>query len=229
MARLYDCSLIADAVYSRWDEGNESQAILYNSGWKCPPEMKVDEKSVWALGNPFSSGFQGRVFLDPGGREAVIAYKGTKPYMGSDLAADAKLAMGFVPTQAKDAMKHTQDWAGRLKGRKITLVGHSLGGALAQVVGSRLRMRFVTFNAPGMLKQTHGLSTSQTVEIANVKEKEQGLGVNYRTTGAFAPIAGLGVHIGKVVILELTSSGHGIGNFVQYLKSHKDGQRDPFA
>jgi hypothetical protein len=229
VARLSDYALIADAVYARWDEGNESQSILYNAGWKCPPEMKVDEKSIWALGNPFSSGFQGRVFLDPSGREAMIAYKGTKPYMTSDLTADAKLAMGFVPTQAKDALKHTVDWSNRLKGRKISLVGHSLGGALAQVVGSRAKMRFVTFNAPGMLKQTHGLSSSQTIEISKAKERDEGLGVNYRTAGAFAPIAALGVHIGKVVVLELTSAGHGIGNFVEYFKRHKDGKKEPFA
>jgi hypothetical protein len=228
MVTLYGYSLIADAVYARWDEGNASQATLYNQNWKCPPAMKVDEKSIWALGNPFSSGFQGRVFLGPSG-DAVIAFKGTKPYMGSDLAADARLAMGFVPTQAKDALKHTVDWAHRLKGLRITLVGHSLGGALAQVVGSRTGLRFVTFNAPGMLRQTHGLSRSQSVDIARVKEKEQELGINYRTAGSFAPIAALGIHIGRVVILELTGTGHGIGNFVEYLRQHKDGRATPLG
>lgn len=228
MVNLYQYALIADAVYARWDEGNSSSAALYNSDWKCPPNMKVDEKSIWKLGNPFSSGFQGRVFLNTKG-DAVIAFKGTKPSMTSDLAADAKLAMGFMPTQAKDALKHTVDWMTHLKGYTITLVGHSLGGALAQVVGSRTKLRFVTFNAPGMLKQAHGLSSSQSIQIAKVKEKEDKYGINYRTSGALALIAANGIHIGPVVVLELTSSGHSITNFVEYLKLNKEGRLTPLA
>jgi hypothetical protein len=31
------------------------------------------------------------------------------------------------------------------------------------------------------------------------------------------------------VVLDLTESGHGIGNFVKYLRWHKDGQTTPLG
>jgi hypothetical protein len=124
--------------------------------------------------------------------------------------------MGYVPRQAKDALKHTVDWQQALGGIKTTLAGHSLGGALAQVVGSKTGLRFVTFNAPGMLRQTHGLSCTQNGLTAALSSKYESLGLNFRSGGAFAPIAALGLHIGKIEVLELADSGHSISTFIDY-------------
>jgi hypothetical protein len=154
----------------------------------------------------------------------VIAFKGTRPTQTSDLVADLKLAMGFMPTQAKDALKATVDWLGPLKGTTVTLTGHSLGGALAQVVGLQTGLDFVTFNAPGMKNQSQGLASSQTAGKAGGK----GRGLNLRTGGSFAPIAALGVHIGEVEVFELADPGHSITIFVEYLRAGKDGKRVPF-
>lgn len=229
MPTLFEYALIADAAYSPSDSTSGSQGELSKLGWKCPTEMQVNDKSVFSGGSLTSSGFQGRMFLAPDNSHAVIGYKGTKPQMTSDLVADIKLAMGFVPTQAKDALKATQDWSKQVSGKTVTLAGHSLGGALAQVVGQQTGLHFVTFNAPGMLRQANGLSSSQTADTNALKGKLDDLGLNLRTGGSFAPIAGLGVHIGKVQVYELADPGHSISIFVDYLrKNSSEGKRVPF-
>lgn len=223
MANLLELALIADAVYGQADGGNDSQKELNSLGWTCPASMQVNDSSVFSGGSLTTSGFQGRVFLSKNGQEAVIAYKGTKPAQVSDLVADMKLAMGFVPTQAKDALKATVDWTKQLGNKKFLIAGHSLGGALAQVVGLQAGIDFVTFNAPGMQNQSKGLSSSQS------STGKPGKGLNLRTGGSFAPIAALGTHIGEVEIFEGAGSGHSITLFVDYLKQNsKAGGRVPF-
>jgi hypothetical protein len=223
MATLQDLALMADAVYGPSEGGNGSQKVLNTNGWTCPPAMQVNDTSVFKGGSLTSSGFQGRVFQSKDGKEAVIAFKGTNPTMMSDLVADMKLAMGFVPTQAKDALKSTVDWMGQLGKKQFLLAGHSLGGALAQVVGLQTGVDFVTFNAPGMQNQSKGLSSSQS------SSGKPGNGLNLRTGGSFAPIAALGTHIGEVEILADANSGHSITIFVDYFdKNSKVGGRVPF-
>jgi hypothetical protein len=224
MPTLYEYALIADAVYGNADASNPSQARLDRLGWTCPRELAVYDASVFAGGALLSSGFQGRAFVSGDGKSAVIGYKGTRPTQMSDLVADVRLAMGFIPTQAKDALKHTVDWMHALRPRAVTITGHSLGGALAQVVGFLTGRDFVTFNAPGMRNNCRGLSSSQTGGPA----KATGKGLNLRTGGSFAPIAALGVHIGDVEVFERTDPGHGIGIFVDYLRTSRDGRRVPF-
>jgi Lipase (class 3) len=223
MANLLELAWIADAVYGQAEGGNDSQKELTKTGWTCPAAMQVNDASVFSGGSLTTSGFQGRVFQNKDGNEAIIAYKGTKPSQVSDLVADMKLAMGFVPTQAKDALKATVDWMKQLGKKKFLIVGHSLGGALAQVVGLQTGVNFVTFNAPGMQNQSKGLSSSQS------STGKPGEGLNLRTGGSFAPIAALGTHIGKVEILEKAGAGHSITLFVDYLKQNsKEGGRVPF-
>lgn len=223
MATLLELALIADAVYGQAEGGNDSQKELSKNGWTCPSAMQVNDSSVFSGGSLTSSGFQGRVFQSKDGKEAVIAYKGTKPSQVSDLVADMKLAMGFVPTQAKDALKATVDWTKQLGNKKFTIAGHSLGGALAQVVGLQTGINFVTFNAPGMQNQSKGLSSSQS------STGKPGKGLNLRTGGSFAPIAALGKHIGEVEIFEDANSGHSITIFVDYLTQNgTKGKRVPF-
>ena len=233
MATLYEYALIADAVYGSDDDENASQKKLRRRGWSCPPSLAVYDQSVlssvWAYatggvvhGSLISSGFQGRAFVK--GTEAVAAYKGTRPTQTSDITADVRLAFGYVPTQAKDALKCTVDWANHLRGKTMTLVGHSLGGAIAQYVGHHTGYDFVTFNAPGMRDNVQGLSSSQT----RGRRGRAAQGLNLRSSGWFSPIAGLGTHIGRVEVLEGAAKGHSITVFIDYLRSGPDHSRRPF-
>jgi pimeloyl-ACP methyl ester carboxylesterase len=95
-------------------------------------------------GSGLTNAFQGAAFQQ--GQEVVFAFKGTSNTM--DVAADLKLGVGMNTFQYASAM----DFVARVAtgGNRVYVCGHSLGGAIAQIVGNRRRLPFVTFNAPGV-------------------------------------------------------------------------------
>jgi hypothetical protein len=106
-------------------------------------------------------------------------------------------------------------------------VGHSLGGALAQVVGYTVGCRFVTFNAPGMAGTTSGLSG-----MSPVPESATGFeaGRNYRLGSD--PVSNVGLHVGRVRSLESSHglfTAHSQSNVIGSLRGSPWGNVDPFA
>jgi esterase/lipase len=61
--------------------------------------------------------------------------------------ADLKLGSGMNSTYFSDAEDYAFDYQHL---PNVYVCGHSLGGAIAQVVGNRRQLKFVTFNAPGV-------------------------------------------------------------------------------
>lgn len=117
-----------------------------------------------------SRGFKNHKFFDKGGSQAhvvwdeeevVIAFRGTEPSESADLKADlnawpdqAELA-GWVHNGFQNALDKI--WKDILKllsnhyGKKISLCGHSLGGAMATIAASRLKdsnPKLYTFGSP---------------------------------------------------------------------------------
>jgi len=134
MATIFDYLDIASAAYS-------SEPSL--PGWN----VRKWETATW-----YGDGFQGAVFEDD--REVIVAYSGTKggPTTApiSQNTANIRIGVLVVPNMA-GAGKTLVRWAEGFAGDKpITLVGHSLGGALAQVVGAWSGHPFISFNGPGM-------------------------------------------------------------------------------
>jgi hypothetical protein len=78
----------------------------------------------------------------------VLAIAGTQGLAMNDIAADLRIGLHVMPKQASTAFKFYQDAVGN-EGIAV-IVGHSLGGALAQVLGYWCDCPFITFNAPGM-------------------------------------------------------------------------------
>lgn len=143
MPTLLDYAYFADAVY-RIDEN----AVTEYLGQEGCSDWAV---RLWMAGTT-SNGFQGAILESDS--DVVCAYKGTQlsgATVRQDLLNDAALAINLIPSQALAAMNM---WtaARTIAGRKpISIVGHSLGGGLAQLIGYFTGAPFVTFNAPGML------------------------------------------------------------------------------
>lgn len=126
-------------------------------------------------GSGLSDAFQGAVFQN--GAEVVFAFKGTSG--ARDAIADIKLGVGMNTHQYACAM----DFVNSVHihpGSRVSVCGHSLGGAIAQIVGNRMRLPFVTFNAPGV-----GLFSRNLGEVAATISTGTAL---LRTAGALASV-----------------------------------------
>ena len=89
------------------------------------------------------SGFQAATFQR--GSEIVIAFRGTAQAM--DAAADLKLGTGMNSTYFASGDEYAEPYRGS---PNVFLCGHSLGGAITQIVANRGGFKFATFNAPGV-------------------------------------------------------------------------------
>ena len=129
MASILEYANLADAVYD--DKPNVD-------GWI--------RKAFKPTGSGPHDSLQAAAYSKGG--ELVFAFKGTTANVG-DVAADLKLGVGMNTVQFGQAQDFV-DSTGIGSATLVTVCGHSLGGAIAQTVGNRERMRFVTFNAPGV-------------------------------------------------------------------------------
>ncbi|RYH09269.1 DUF2974 domain-containing protein [Tropicimonas sp. IMCC6043] len=125
MASIYDYGLLSNAVY----ETNPSV-----QGWACRD-----------FHDGLGEGLQAGVFTK--GDEIVVAFKGTTPTQVNDVIADLKLGVGMSTSYFSAAEEYVARYASE---GTVVATGHSLGGAIAQVVGNRRQIPFVTFNAPGV-------------------------------------------------------------------------------
>jgi hypothetical protein len=137
MATIRDYLDIADAAYQNDPEGHVP------GRWR----VRKTETATW-----YGNGFQGSVF--EGDEEVIVAFSGTKggPMNApvSQSSANARIAVLVVPNMAGSAKKLVR-WAEQnCGGKPVSIVGHSLGGALAQVVGAWSGRPFVSLNGPGM-------------------------------------------------------------------------------
>ncbi len=114
----------------------------------------------WTLIEQISegSGMQAGVFKNQKTGELVIAFRGTEtcdlPCSFSetkestlDLTADTLITFGKMSAQFRHALLFAEDILNRYPDEKITVTGHSLGGALAQAIGSTLELKTFAFNS----------------------------------------------------------------------------------
>jgi hypothetical protein len=108
--------------------------------------------------NGKSSGMDVGVFKNRETNELALVFRGTETCdfpcsfkeledTASDAIADAAIGTGIVSDQFKDAFRFAQGVISRYPGTKITVAGHSLGGGLAQAVGSTLGLETFAFNS----------------------------------------------------------------------------------
>ncbi len=102
--------------------------------------------------------------------EIVIAYRGTDSLL--DVAIDdIQIAIGAVPSQKSGAINYYDSMLEYLSnGGSISVTGHSLGGALAQLVAADRDVSATTFNAPGMAAQSSGAENSNVINYVNMND-----------------------------------------------------------
>jgi len=126
MPTIRDLGLLAAAVY----EDNPSVP-----GWASPGHLTAS--GSW-------NGFQAATFTGEG--VTVIVFRGTAQAM--DVGADLRLGSGMNTSYFSDGESYAAGAAA--PGDNVYVCGHSLGGAIAQVVANRGGYKMVTFNAPGV-------------------------------------------------------------------------------
>lgn len=151
------------------------------------------------------NGFQGALYTHIQTGAKVLALAGTQGMPLNDLLADLRVLVQLMPRQATSALKFYR--SAIQPGEGVTVVGHSLGGALAQVLGYWVNCRFVTFNAPGMagalnVARFNVLKPQVLLRTrAGKAERDSGAaqGLNFVTPGDV--IAHFGRHVGQVITL----------------------------
>jgi len=132
----------------------------------------------------------------------ILSYRGSSnsPFTKGDgrkdwTVDDAALAAGITPERAADCITYAHQLKQQYKGSFILVVGHSLGGYLAQVVGVKCDLPFITYNAPPAL----GTFTGNLADGTKASKFKEGL--NFRIS--WDPVSKLtaGQHVGPVIEL----------------------------
>lgn len=125
---------------------------VYADKSDTPPSVNDFVTQKFEYATWYGNGFQGGVFVNK--TEIIVGFSGTKgsPTSApiSQTSGNARIALHVIPNMAGGAFDMV-NWAKSIaKGRPISIVGHSLGGGLAQVVGNWSGCPFISFNGPGM-------------------------------------------------------------------------------
>ena len=98
------------------------------------------------------TGFAATAYRNEDTNEVIIAYRGTNSKELVDWVKNNwSIGINEYPVQYTEA-NHFYNLIAKEYGKEnVTVIGHSLGGALAQLVGAENNVKAVTFNAPGVL------------------------------------------------------------------------------
>jgi hypothetical protein len=208
MASFYEMAQLSQAVYDSPPSSVE--------GWTL--------RKFQQAGSGYLHGLQAAAFTKAG--ETVVAFRGTHTKV--DVGADLQLGTGWNTAHFAAAEEFTSEFAGAAD---LTLTGHSLGGAIAQIVGNRQSKPFATYNAPGVAViasrnilsgaalmntiRAGGMMASAVVQPRQAYRDVRAAfhwcrGVNVCLSGDV--VSQIGLHYGKVARI----NGHGINPLNQH-------------
>jgi len=177
-----------------------------------------------------ANGFRAVAYMDKDAPDCdpniVIAFRGTNLSAIKNLLSDASFLKGEPNGILRAYVKAAADFVASVQASNpkalITLTGHSLGGALAQLVGEASGLAAAGFDAPGA-GQLYDQLTSELSAASNLGWG--GTNINYRISGDQVSLAG--ASIGQVVtvaspytpddappaaVLANFINNHGVGN-----------------
>ena len=176
----------------------------------------------------------------------VVVFRGTTASAG-DISADLKLGVGMNTSHFGQAMDFMEQYA---PGPDVVVCGHSLGGAMAQVVANRRKLKFATFNAPGVAivasRNLDELAMTVATKTAFVRGAFSVVSATLHPVQAFQDVRAtfnkargvnlclnadlvsqIGVHYGKVVRISGTGispiSQHRISTVIEVLRTNQVG------
>ena len=140
-------------------------------------------------------GFRAVAFATPDKSQVVIAFRGTDfgdPATGlKNFAADTSFTTNTPSANLALSVSYAAQFVHTVSelypGANISLTGHSLGGAIAQLVGQASGLTTVAFNAPGGASLYNQL-TSQLAPASGIGSG--GTNTNYRVYGDQVSLAG---------------------------------------
>ena len=146
MATIAEYLGLARDAYGRSMEGADLGRFALDhplAGW----EQRARSNASW-----YRSGFQGSVFQHFLTGEVIVSFSGTQPgpAIVTQYASNFRILVHAIPNMAGAAYDMVIDAIRTSGSGKVSVAGHSLGGAVAQVVGFWTGRPFVSFNGPGM-------------------------------------------------------------------------------
>jgi len=130
----------------------------------------------------YGNGLSANIYGSPDNSQIVLAFKGTDPNNDKNLLADAALGAGvnsaLLGAYVADAEQSLQTLSAGNRDVHITLTGHSLGGAVAQLLGKATGADTVVFDSPGIA----GLYPLYAAQLAPLPHS--GVGASTPTIGS---------------------------------------------
>ncbi len=210
----------AKAIYKNLDESEDEdfQNLVLLGGFFDP---KNDDRLGWKTDKKTGDikdaggGSAGVYKYTSGTDQYVISYRGSKGAKDWKVD-DVQIGLNKTVDRASDCIKYARQIQWQYPKAFILVVGHSLGGWLAQVVGVECDLPFITFNAPPA-----GRAMSGDPRAVGFRR-----GVNLRVN--WDPVSRApGKHIGPLITIP--HYGKNIANAHTGAAFMKSVKRSPFA